>query len=118
MSQAMRIVKVNGTFYPKILIWFPDYTEALNIVGDMLEDGIIDYSSDYNVVTHWYEIGEGENAIDYFYHESQLIEWYELGGIEEIEKNVNKDGHKLVHIMNNYINIDGSELDYNGEDEW
>ena len=107
----MRIVEVNGTFYPEILIGFPNHTEALDIVADMLDEDIIGCSSDYELITNWYEIGSGENATDNFYDDDQLIKWFNLGGIEEVERDVNKNGHELVHIMDYCIDIDNSELD-------
>lgn len=111
MSQTIRIVEVNNIFYPKILKTFPDHKEAFRILDDMLYDGILDYSEEYDVDTRWYEIEDERNGISFLYSDIQLIEWYKLGGIIEIERNVNKDGYKLNHILNDHINISGSELD-------
>ena len=111
MSQTIRIVEVNNIFYPMNLKTFRDHQEVFRILDDMLHDGILDYSEEYDVDTRWYKIEDEKSSISFLYSDAQLIEWYKLDGIKEIERNVKNDGYRLIYILNDHINISGSELD-------
>ena len=76
MSQTMRITEINGAFYPEIFTSFPDRDDAIALIEYAVKDAWLSPSDEYEVVTEWYEIGEGESNSDTFFADETLIDWY------------------------------------------
>ena len=109
MSQTVRFSEVNGAFYPEIFSAFPDYEEAIRMVEDMLDDGFILPTDDYyEVITKWYEIGEGESGTDTFFSDEQLIDLWNKG---DFEKEIEKAGYEIEFISDDNISINAEELE-------
>lgn len=111
MSQTVRIPKINDFFYGEILTYFPDEDEARKMVKEALTDGWLSENSDYEVVTEWYEIGEGESNTDSFFSDEELIEWYNIGGIKEIEKKAGEKGYSVEHIQTDTVYVSAEDID-------
>ena len=109
MSQTVRITEINGALYPQIFTAFHDYEEAISMVTEMIEDGFILPSDDYyEVVTVWYEIGEGESGTDVFFSDEELLEMINKGiFVREVEK----AGYEIELITDDNIKIRADELE-------
>lgn len=108
MSQSVRFVKVEDTLYPDLVYGMPDLDEAIGIVSDMLEDGLISPSDEYEVITYWYEIGEGESGMDWYFSDEILIRWESEGNFEKF---VEKFGYDLEKISDDRVVVNHDQLE-------
>ena len=114
MSQTARFTTVNGAFYPEVFTSFPDHDEAVSLVEDMVEDGAILPSEDYyEVITDWFEIGEGESGTDTFFTNDELVEFWNTG---DFEKELKKKGYEVEHINDDCVIVQASEIEFEDED--
>lgn len=111
MSQTMRITEINGAFYPEIFTSFPDRDEAIALIEYAVKDAWLSPSDEYEVVTEWYEIGEGESNSDTFFTDETLIDWYNKGGVSEIIAQVKAKGYEVEHIQTDTICIDAEDIE-------
>ena len=116
MSQTVKFTRIEDALYPEVLRGFPDKDEAISMAQEMVEDGLIPESDDlYEVVTHWYEIGEGESGMHTFFSDEQLLKWEQDG---EFAKMVEAAGYNAEHIESQTLYVDATDgaVDYD-EDE-
>lgn len=107
MSQTVKFTRIEDTLYPEVLRGLPDRAEAISMAQEMVEDGLISESDDlYEVVTHWYEIGEGESGMDTFFSDEQLLKWEENG---EFVKKVEEAGYNAEHIECQTLYVDATD---------
>ena len=113
MSQTVRFTEINGALYPQVFTSFPDHEEAVILIKDMVEDGVILPSDDYyEVITKWYEIGEGESGMDVFFSDEELME---MKNKDKFERAVEKAGYEVEFISDDYIKISADELEESDE---
>lgn len=114
MSQTVKFTRVDDVLYPEVLRGFPDKDEAVSMAQEMLETNLITMNTGwYEVVTHWYEIGEGESGMDTFFSDDQLLEWEENG---EFVKMVEAAGHYAQHIETQTLELTVDEV-HGGDEE-
>ena len=111
MSQSMRITEINGAFYPEIFTSFPDRDDAIALIEYAVKDAWLSPSDEYEVVTEWYEIGEGESNSDTFFADETLIDWYNKGGVAEIICQAKARGYEVEHIQTDTISIDAEDIE-------
>ena len=115
MSQTVKFTRIEDTLYPEVLRGFPDKDEAISMAQEMLETNLISMNTGwYEVVTHWYEIGEGESGMHTFFSDEQLLEWEENG---EFVKNVETAGYNTEHIEVQSLELTAEEVQGDEEDE-
>lgn len=74
MSQKAVMVRIQGTLYPKVLSYVPDYNDAIRIC--MLYNPNLISSSRLEFDYEWIEIGSGKSGADTFYDEEVLLLLY------------------------------------------
>lgn len=112
MSQTVKFTRIEDTLYPEVLRGFPDKGEAISMAQEMVENGLISQSDDlYEVVTHWYEIGDGESGMHTFFSDEQLLKWEEDG---VFTKMVEAAGYNAEHIERQTLYVDATDdaIDY------
>lgn len=115
MSQTVKFTRIEDILYPEVLRGFPDRDEAISMTQEMLEANLIAMNTGwYEVVTHWYEIGEGESGMDTFFADEQLLEWEENG--EFIEK-VEAAGYNVEHIEAQTVEVIAEEVIEDDDDD-
>ena len=117
MSQTVIFSMVNGTLYPEISSSLPDRDDAIAIAQEMvLEDLILPCDDDYEVSSVWYEIGDGESGMDFYFSCDQLVKW-EANGC--FLNRVESSGYAAEQISSNtfYLNADEVNEDDVDEDE-
>lgn len=112
MSQRVCFVKINDIFFPEVLGAMPDEEEATGLVMGMIEEREICENEDsYDVVTSWYEIGEGESDTDCFFTDEELLAMCDDGDYDEFEANILKKGYEVYHVQDDVICVLRSQLD-------
>ena len=111
MSQTMRITEINGAFFPEIFTSFPDRDEAIALIEYAVKDAWLSPSDEYEVVTEWYEIGEGESDTDTFFGDETLIDWYNKGGVDEIIRQAKEKGYEVEHIQTDTIHVSHDDIE-------
>lgn len=124
MSQTVIVTNVNNVFYREIQYGFMDKDEAIEIVKDMLEDGTLNESSIYDVMSYHFEISEAprgikkesESGTEEFFSEEQLLEWCKHGSRSEcnvgiLEKELEKRGYCIEPIQEDAIYLDEDDLE-------
>lgn len=116
MSQTVKFTEIDNTLYPEVLRSFPDRGEAISMAQEMVEDDAIPRNDDsYEVVTEWYEIGEGECGMNTFFSDEQLLNWRTAGNFLEM---VEAAGYNVEHIETQTLYVDATDdaVDYDDEE--
>ena len=115
MSQTVKFTRIEDVLYPEVLRGFPDTDEAISMAQEMVADDLIPVCCGlYEVVTHWYEIGEGESGMDTFFSDEQLLEWEANG---EFVKMVESAGYNAEHIECQTLYVDATDDAVDWDDE-
>lgn len=115
MSQTVKFTRIEDVLYPEVLRGFPDRDEAISMAQEMVSDGLIPVSEGlYEVVTHWYEIGDGESGMNTLFSDEQLLGWEESG---EFIKMVEAAGYNAEHIESQTVYVDATDDAVDWDDE-